>query len=209
MDARTARWSILGAAIVGLVWFGTGARATSQPGSPAASPPATPGPTQDIALIDAAGGPVGRAILAEAADGRVAITVLAAGLPPGEHGIHVHAVGVCDPAGGEPFASAAGHFDPTDGAHGAPDGPESHAGDLGNLEAGDDGRARLETDSTKFTLSPGPVTLADADGSALVIHAQRDDLATDPAGNSGPRLACGVIAAPIATPTAATPAPGP
>ena len=117
-------------------------------------------------LKNAAGQSIGSATFTEQADGKVRIVVQATGLTPGAHGIHVHAVGRCEPAD---FASAGGHYNPRGARHGleAADGP--HAGDLPNL---------------------------DADGSALVIHEKADDQKSDPAGNSGARVACGVIARP-------------
>jgi Cu-Zn family superoxide dismutase len=119
----------------------------------------------------------------------VTVSVTAEGIPPGEHGIHVHGVGVCDRSGSDPFASAGGHFNPTGAPHGGPDEANAHAGDLGNITADE----KIEVATDRFTLSEGPLSLSDIDGSALVIHADRDDLMTDPAGESGARIACGVI----------------
>ena len=178
-----------------------------------------------VALRDVDGRDVGTATFGEAPDGRVAIGVSVEGLAPGEHGIHVHATGVCDPGGDQPFASAGGHYNPTGAAHGGPAGTTGeagamgtpagaeamgtpsatmgHAGDLGNILADDTGRAQLDITTDRFRLAE----LNDADGSALVIHQNRDDLVTDPAGNSGPRIVCGVIFPPQdgGTPAAATP----
>ncbi|HUG13653.1 MAG TPA: superoxide dismutase family protein [Thermomicrobiales bacterium] len=134
-------------------------------------------------LIDVDGNVVGFATFVERPDGSVLVNVHASGLTPGQHGIHVHAVGECAP----PFASALGHFNPGGHAHGA------HAGDLGNVTANPAGRANMTQVVTQFTLSAGTHSLFDADGSALVIHAGPDDLVSDPAGNSGPRVICGVI----------------
>ncbi|MDQ3520395.1 MAG: superoxide dismutase family protein, partial [Gemmatimonadota bacterium] len=154
----------------------------------------------DVMLFDVDGEEVGTAMLTEE-DGEVAVTVLAEGIPSGEHGIHVHDVGVCDPSGPEPFATAGGHFNPTGTQHGGPDDPNAHAGDLGNITS--DEELTLTTD--RFIVSEGPSSLRDVDGSALLIHAQEDDLTTDPAGNSGGRIACGVIVSPLGTPAAGTP----
>lgn len=138
-------------------------------------------------LRNTAGIEVGRATATEVTGG-VRFTVDARGLPPGTHGAHVHAVGRCDPPD---FASAGGHWNPTAAHHGAmnPQGP--HEGDLPNLIIGADGRG------TVALIVPGAsmAALLDADGAALVIHAGADDLMTDPAGNSGARIACGVFQA--------------
>lgn len=138
-------------------------------------------------LIDTSGTVVGFAKFVELTDGRILVNIHAQGLAPGEHGIHVHAVGACTLGVTPPFSSAGGHFNPTGTTHG------SHAGDLGNITANPAGRANMTLISDRFTLSAGMVSLFDADGSALVIHAGMDDLVTDPAGNSGARVACGVI----------------
>lgn len=205
--------SALAVAVLGVL---TGTAA--QEASPAASPAVR---SVAVVLQDVNGQAVGRAALAETADGAVAIDVNVAGMTPGEHGIHVHAVGVCDPAGDPPFASAGGHYNPTGAVHGAlPDAgsmasPEAaattgspvaaagHAGDLGNVTVDDAGTGRLQITTDRFRLAE----LGDADGSALVVHADRDDLRTDPTGNSGGRIACGlIVASQDGGPPAATPA---
>ncbi len=132
----------------------------------------------------------------EGADG-VTITVTNSsdsGLEPGTHGIHIHEVGSCDASGTTPYGSAGGHFNPTDASHGAPDDEESHAGDLGNLTVADDGTIDFQITTDKVTLDPAADnSLAGPTGSALVIHAGEDDMATDPSGDSGGREACGII----------------
>lgn len=142
-------------------------------------------PTQHASatLIDTLGNTVGFAKLVERPDGTILLTVHASGLTPGAHGIHIHAVGACSPD----FGAAGGHFNPGGHTHGA------HAGDLGNITANPAGQANMTGVVIQFTLSAGPLSLFDADGSALVIHAGPDDLVTDPAGNSGARVVCGVI----------------
>jgi Cu-Zn family superoxide dismutase len=147
-------------------------------------------------LIDRTGAPAGRVEL-EQTNAGVRVVVEASGLTPGVHGIHLHAVGTCEPAA---FTSAGGHFNPTTKKHGLrnPDGP--HGGDLPNLEADAGGRASYTTTTRLVTLGAGPTSLLDADGAALVIHAGPDDEMTDPAGNSGDRVACAVLAATASMP---------
>ncbi|MGH7673092.1 MAG: superoxide dismutase family protein [Gemmatimonadales bacterium] len=150
--------------------------------------PVASAPWALASLRNGSGEVVGLATLTEEA-GRVRVLVEAT-LPPGKHGIHLHEVGTCDPAA---FTSAGGHHNPLGGRHGleSPGGP--HAGDLPNLDAGPVSPVRYEVVTDRVTLRDGPASLFDADGSALVIHAVEDDQRTDPAGNSGARLVCGVI----------------
>lgn len=149
----------------------------------------SPRPQATAELKNAKGETVGTANVWEDADG-VRIAAQVRGIPPGKHGTHIHAVGKCDPAD---FMSAGGHFNPEGKKHGlkSPAGP--HAGDLPNLEVGMDGTGRLEYVNKRVTLGAGPASLFGAAGSALVIHANADDDMTDPTGNSGGRIACGVI----------------
>jgi superoxide dismutase, Cu-Zn family len=120
----------------------------------------------------------------------VRILVETSGLPPGPHGVHIHAVGKCDPPD---FTSAGPHFNPTGKQHGALNPQGSHAGDLPNLTVGPDGNGRMETTTEQLSLGSGPTSVWDADGSALIVHANPDDFKTDPTGNSGARIACGVL----------------
>jgi Cu-Zn family superoxide dismutase len=140
-------------------------------------------------LRNAEGQVLGMAIFTQEAQG-VRISVTVKGLSPGEHGIHIHSVGKCEPPD---FLSAGPHFNPTNKKHGLtnPEGP--HAGDLPNLVAGEEGSAVYEHITDRVTLTPGELSLFDEDGSSLVIHAGPDDQMTDPAGNSGARVLCGVI----------------
>lgn len=119
------------------------------------------------------------------APGASTLTVNATGLPVGSHGLHLHAQGLCEGPG---FASAGGHWNPTGRKHGRDNPAGAHLGDLPNLAVDASGSG-----TASFTLAPG---WADADGTALVIHAKADDYRTDPSGNSGDRVACAVIAAP-------------
>jgi Cu-Zn family superoxide dismutase len=145
-------------------------------------------------LRDVTGKELGVAYFAEGTDGTVTVELDGEGLSSGDHGLHIHETGTCDPAGEKAFTSAGGHFNPSGSKHG------EHAGDLGNLPAQDWFEHGTTTD--QFTLSPGATSILDADGSTLVIHADPDDGTTDPAGNAGPRHACGVIVAGL---TAETP----
>lgn len=187
-----------------------GTEATPAAGTPEVGTPAV-GDTTSVSatLIDRAGTEVGSALFSEVVENAgVNVSVTADGLTPGEHGIHVHETGVCDPGGDQPFASAGGHFNPAGTMHGGLGDPDAHAGDLGNVMADAIGRVFVSIPTDSFSLA----NLADADGSVLVIHANPDDLQTDPAGNSGEHVVCGVIfppnAATTGTPGAATPEAG-
>jgi superoxide dismutase, Cu-Zn family len=123
----------------------------------------------------------------------VEVTVTLSGLKPGRHGVHLHAVGKCEPD----FAAAGGHFDPGPASNPDPDANHPfHMGDMPNLEAGANGRGTLKAVTTRVTLSDGPLSLFDADGSAIIIHANPDQGITgEPKSgvSGGPRVACGVI----------------
>jgi len=125
----------------------------------------------------------------------VRIVVELQGLPPGAKAVHIHEVGRCEPPG---FTTAGNHFNPDSKQHGAlnPRGP--HAGDLPNITIEADGTGRLEAANELVSLLTGRTSLFDADGSALVVHTAPDDFRTDPTGNAGPRLLCGVIVRPPA-----------
>jgi Cu-Zn family superoxide dismutase len=140
-------------------------------------------------LADSAGHSVGTATFTQDAAGVVHIHVEAMGLATGDHGIHFHAVGSCV---GPAFTSAGGHFNPASKHHGLhnPQGP--HAGDLPNLVVTGE-HTSWDATTDRVTLTDGPNSVFDADGTAFVIHAGKDDQMTDPAGNSGARIACGVI----------------
>ena len=141
-------------------------------------------------ITDAQGQVIGTAKLTQREGGRVKVDVLVEGLTPGNHGIHIHSVGLCEPPA---FATAGPHFNPELKQHGLhnPEGP--HLGDLPNLKVRKNGIGILHARTDRVSLLPGPKSLFDADGSAVVIHAAEDDQVTDPTGNSGARIACGVI----------------
>ena len=151
--------------------------------------PSTTDNTAAAEIKDASGRPVGTANLTQLGSA-VRIVMQVSGLPAGVKGVHIHEVGKCEGPG---FTSAGGHFNPTARQHGALNPQGSHGGDLPNLTVAGDGTGRLETTSEQISLVTGPTALSDADGSALVIHAAPDDFRTDPTGNSGARIACGVI----------------
>jgi len=136
----------------------------------------------------------GRAVAsASFAEDRVGVRVelRVAGLPEGKHGVHVHAVGKCD---GPAFETAGGHFNPAAKVHGTLSTNGPHAGDLGSIEVKKDGTGLLSMVTPHLSLSPGASSnIAASGGLAIVVHAQEDDEKTDPSGNSGGRIACGVI----------------
>ena len=141
-------------------------------------------------LKNTSGQLVGTARFTEAGN-VVRIIVEVKGLSPGPHAVHVHTVGKCDPPD---FNSAGPHFNPTSKQHGAlnPQGP--HAGDLPNITVSPDGTGRMETTTEQLSLGAGANSVFDADGSAVIIHANGDDFKTDPTGNAGARVVCGVLA---------------
>ena len=141
-------------------------------------------------FIDAAGAPIGWARLVEDGTGIVHVSIHVKGLAPGRHGVHIHGVGACSPT----FAAAGGHYNPLGLEHGLdnPNGP--HAGDLPNLVVNENGNGRLNAKTDRVTLTAGLATLFDADGSAIIIHANPDDQVTNIGnGGSGARIACAVI----------------
>jgi Cu-Zn family superoxide dismutase len=123
----------------------------------------------------------------------VVIELTAQGLTPGKHGVHLHAVGKCEPD----FSAAGGHFDPGPAGNTDPDANHPfHMGDLPNLIIGADGKGTLKATTTRVTLSDGPLSLFDSDGSAIIVHGNPDQGITgEPKSgvSGGPRLACGVI----------------
>ena len=140
-------------------------------------------------LQDANGKSIGTATLSEQKGG-VKVKLDVSGLPPGQHGFHIHETGACTPPD---FKSAGGHFNPFKKHHGQENPAGKHAGDFPNLEVKEDGTAQATVIATGATLKKGPASLLKAGGTAIVIHADPDDYKSDPAGNAGNRVACGVI----------------
>lgn len=142
-------------------------------------------------LKNAHGAKIGTAKFMPAANG-VKVSVKVSQLTPGEHGIHIHNVGKCEAPG---FTTAGGHFNPTGAHHGVKNAqePHPHVGDLENLTVGQNGKASATFTINGATLGDGQNSLFHEGGTALVIHAKADDLRSDPSGNSGERIACGVV----------------
>ena len=173
---------------------GEGDTATDEPEAPPGlevvpGPGAAPADSARANVVDVRGVGIGAVIVTAEGEG-VALRGALIGLPPGEHGFHIHQTGSCEaPA----FASAGDHLGAGETAHGfdAPGGP--HAGDLRNITVAEDSTATVDQAIGSVTLRDGSVALLDDDGSAVVIHAEPDDYVTQPSGASGDRIACGVI----------------
>lgn len=143
-----------------------------------------------VNLTNTSGKKVGEATLTEAKNG-VQIKLTAQGLSPGRHGFHIHEIGKCEVPD---FKTAGAHFNPFKREHGFKNTKGPHAGDLPNLEVAPNGKVDTEIFASLVTLQEGkPNSLLDMDGSALVIHDKVDDYTTDPSGNSGDRIVCGVV----------------
>ena len=148
-----------------------------------------PLPAATVAMRSASGVDVGMLQLDRVAGG-VQLSGTLSGLPAGAHGIHIHQVGRCDPPD---FASAGPHLNPAGAQHGLDNPAGPHAGDLSGITVDGSGRATVKLTTARVTLDAAAGGLFDADGSAIVIHASEDDQRTDPSGNSGARIACGVV----------------
>jgi len=155
-------------------------------GEAAPVPAAKTRPTAVAVLTPGTNGMVrGQVTFVEEAAG-LRVTAHVTGLTPGKHGFHIHEKGDCSKAD---FTSAGGHFNPLGSRHGSPADTERHVGDFGNLEANEEGVARLERNFAWLTFT-GTNSII---GKAVIIHEKPDDLVTQPTGNAGARQACGVI----------------
>ncbi len=177
--------------IIGILFLigGSGYGQQGEPESDVESGQSAAGVLAKAPLYNSQKGRVGIATLMESPEG-VRIAVQAYNLPPGLHGFHIHETGKCDPPD---FKTAGGHFNPYGNKHGLknPEGP--HAGDMYNLLVGPEGTASAVVIAPLATLGSGQNSLFDQDGSVIVIHTGPDDYRTDPTGDSGDRIACGVI----------------
>ncbi len=156
-----------------------------RPQADAALPPAE----AVASLRDAAGQEVARATATQAGNA-IRLRLDALRMRPGSYGAHIHTTGRCD---APDFASAGPHWNPTGQQHGKNNPQGMHKGDLPNLLVGADGRGSLEINVPAASMSRGPNVMLDQDGAAIVVHERADDFRTDPSGNSGARIACGVF----------------
>lgn len=177
-NGRRFRWhtGLIGLAAVALC-AGTAAAAMAAPGDEASA-----------ALTDGAGNEVGTVELTEMQSGTLVVAKLT-GLPEGAHAFHVHTTGQCEP----PFTSAGGHYNPAGAKHGFSGEGGPHAGDMPNIHVPASGALTIEVFNANLAVDD---SLLDGDGAAIVIHEGPDDYESDPAGDAGPRIACGVIKGP-------------
>ncbi|KZE37789.1 superoxide dismutase [Bhargavaea cecembensis] len=150
-------------------------------------------PAEDVLvqLQDVEGEPVAQAVLSEVDEGSVHVELAVENLPAGTHAFHVHEKGSCE---APDFESAGGHYNPGGTEHGKDSENGPHAGDFDNIEVGEDGTAKVEFDTDQISLQEdADNTLFTEEGTSLVIHAGADDYTSQPSGDAGERIACGVI----------------
>ncbi len=174
----------LGLAGLGLL---AGCAASAPPADGASAAPSAPAASAEIRNV--IGQVKAQATAAQLGDS-IRVRLAANGMPQGAYGAHVHMTGRCDAPG---FETAGGHWNPTGAKHGKNNPQGMHKGDLPNLMVGTDGRGTVEITIPAAAVAGGTSPMLDADGAALVIHAQADDYRTDPSGKSGTRIACGVF----------------
>ncbi len=187
MTKRPTTPTLMGTAL--LLATGTAACAAPSPSAPPPEAQVATAPLATAAILDATGNPAGSAEIVVPASGNPVLRVSVSGLPAGPHGVHIHATGQCDaPA----FTTAGGHLNPGARQHGHENPAGSHLGDLPNISVGADGKGEI---SLTMPVDAAALrgALFDADGAAVVVHAKADDYRTDPSGNSGDRIACGVL----------------
>jgi Cu-Zn family superoxide dismutase len=148
-------------------------------------------PFADVAMRSATGASLGTLRFTRLENGAARLVGTLNGIPDGIHGIHVHEVGRCDAPG---FESAGAHLNPTGRQHGLENPHGAHAGDAKNIEANAAQRALVDVTFPDTSITRAANGLFDANGSAVVVHEKADDQQTDPSGNSGARIACGVVA---------------
>jgi superoxide dismutase, Cu-Zn family len=145
-------------------------------------------------MYDLNGAPIGTAELWQDPNGLVNVEIASLALPPGTHGIHFHAVAKCE-GGATAFSTAGAHYNPLGKQHGLNNPLGPHAGDAPNIVIPASGVGKVAFSTARVTLTPGTLSLLDEDGSSIVVHANADDQVSQPSGNSGGRIACGVIRA--------------
>lgn len=155
----------------------------------AATPLAATARLATATLATATGAPAGSAEIVASATGNPVLRIKLSGLPAGPHGVHIHTTGKCDAPG---FTTAGGHLNPAGHQHGKDNPAGRHLGDLPNIAIGEHGNGELAL-PLSFDASTLRAQLFDTDGAAIVVHAKADDYRTDPSGNSGDRIACGVF----------------
>ena len=178
----TRSWKVLGGAALALVLTGCPPKDDQKPDNK----PGVPGATA-AADIQGKDGLTGRATFTQKEGGKVQVHVEVKGAPPGDHGVHVHEKGDCSDA---EFKSAGGHFNPHQTAHGGPTSTPRHPGDFGNMAVGADGTGVVDLETEMLTVGGGSLSVV---GKSIIFHAGTDDLTTQPTGNAGGRLGCGVI----------------